>query len=69
MYYEINVAKKDSKGQYRHYFATAPRSLTFYKEAIKVLKHFIVLFPAPEYNMTVNKNPEQFSCSSPEDFL
>ena len=28
MYYEINIAKQNHSGNYEHYFATAPRSIT-----------------------------------------
>jgi hypothetical protein len=73
MYYEINVAKKVKRTgipeRYEHYFATAPRSITFHEDALKKLKEFIVLFPAPEYNVTIHENPEQFTSYSAEEFI
>jgi hypothetical protein len=73
MYYEINVAKKVKRiGQserYEHYFATAPRSITFYKDAVRKLKEFMVLFPSPTYEISIHENPEQFTTYSPEEFL
>lgn len=73
MYYEINVAKKVKRSgigeSYQHYFATAPRSITFYKDAVEKLKHFMVLFPTPEYDVTIHENPEQFTSYSSEEFL
>ena len=73
MYYEINVAKKVKRvgipERYEHYFATAPRSITFYKDALKKLKEFMILFPLPEYEISIHENPEQFNTYSPEEFL
>ena len=73
MYYEINVAKKVKNSgvgeRYEHYFATAPRSLYDSTEALQMLKHFQVLFPSPEYSISISKNPEQFTCYSAEEFL
>ena len=76
MYYEINVAKKVKKSgitkeyeTYQHYFATAPRSITYYKDAVNKLKEFIVLFPSPEYDITIHENPEQFNIYSANEFL
>lgn len=65
MYYEINVAKLaptsyyDPTPSYRHYFATAPRSISDSKTAVAVLKDFQVRFPEPEFNITLSRNPEQ----------
>lgn len=53
MYYEINVSKKDGKNSYKHYFATAKRSITFEKEMILMVKHFSIVFPEPEYHIMV----------------
>jgi hypothetical protein len=73
MYYEINVAKKVKRNgigeRYEHYFATAPRSLTFYEKALVMLIEFQKLFPEPEYNITISEIPEQFTSYSPEEFL
>lgn len=61
MYYEINVAKLAPVTSYnptpshKHYFATSPRSLTTSKEAKILLAHFVLLFPEPEYNITMTK--------------
>ena len=56
MYYEINVAKlvkgHGGKKEYRHFFATAKRSLTserLLKEAVKIFKE---KFPKPEYDLS-----------------
>ena len=43
MYYEINVSLNG-----RHFFATAPRSITTYAELKKVLPIIIEKFPATE---------------------
>lgn len=69
MYYEINVCKINKKGEYMHYFATAKRSLTFYKEVISMLEHFQTLFPEPEYKIYIFEFPEQSICYNPIDFL
>jgi hypothetical protein len=73
MYYEINVSKlKKRAGQidrYEHYFATAPRSITFYKEAVRMLKEFMKHYSAPAYNVTISEVPEQFEMYTPEEFL
>lgn len=58
MYYEINVSKKDSKNTYKHYFATAKRSITSEKELIPMVKHFSTVFPEPEYKITVTCHSE-----------
>lgn len=70
MYYEINVAKKKTEnGRYEHYFATAPRSITYFEKALLMLKEFQRLFPAPEFEITIKENPEQFNGYSPEEFV
>lgn len=43
MWYEINVSLNGV-----HYFATAERSLTMQKEAVKMLEHFRAVFPESE---------------------
>ena len=69
MYYEINVAKKDNKGEYRHYFATDKRSITTKKQLIETTSHFMVVFPAPEYNISVSYVPEVSFGMSAEKFI
>jgi hypothetical protein len=72
MYYEINVAKKVKKSgigeRYEHYFATAPRSITYYAKALLLLIEFQVLFPYPEYEISIHENPESFTSYSPQEF-
>lgn len=59
MYYEINVAKLDPKTlTYKHFFATAKRSLKNRKETKEMVKLFIEKFPEPEYNITISYSPE-----------
>lgn len=51
--YEINVALNG-----RHYFATAPRSLTTSKAASNMLIDFVKRFPASEgFNISVSYDP------------
>jgi len=70
MYYEINVSKLNEKTlEYKHYFATAKRSLTSYDEAVIVLNHFVQLFPEPEYKISVSYNPETFTGYNVKSFL
>ena len=57
MYYEINVSKETEHG-YRHYFATAQRSITSRAQLILVAKDFSERFPAPEFNISVRYVPE-----------
>lgn len=58
MYYEINVSKKerqpgwDGNPSYKHWFATDKRSCTDQLKLKKLLKDFVVKFPAPEYNIS-----------------
>ena len=54
MYYEINVAKKSKEG-YRHFFATAKRSITLLFDLHKVYKVFKTVFPEPEYKIDITK--------------
>ena len=58
MYYEINVAKlseKDLLGSkhYDHFFATAERSITSDHHLKEVLRHFVILFPSPAFEISV----------------
>jgi len=78
MYYEINVSKGIKANQfsrgltYYHYFATAPRSLQSEKETKEtkeMLKHFQVIFPKPEYKISLSMNPEVEQDLDIEDFL
>jgi len=60
MYYEINVAKQEfigtsSRFTYKHFFATAKRSITTESELKNVLKCLVVAFPKPEYDITVTR--------------
>ena len=54
MYYEINVSKKTSAG-YRHFFATAERSLSSELQALTVLQALLTAFPEPEYNISLTR--------------
>lgn len=52
--YEINVAKKDSRGMWRHLFATDTRSLHTEKDAKELYELFKKKFPESEgYNILV----------------
>jgi len=54
MYYEINVAR-DGK----HFFATAPRSITYIKDLQVKLKVFVEKFPESEgYSINIHEVPE-----------
>ena len=61
MHYEINVSKHDGSfdafgnARMRHYFATAPRSLSTKLEAQEMYEHFIGLFHTPTFNVTVSR--------------
>lgn len=55
MYYEINIAKRNAKGEYAHYFATAERSITTIESAKEIYTELNNAFPEPEYNITVSK--------------
>jgi len=69
MYYEINVSKRIENGfnsegkkyapEYRHFFATAPRSCTSQSQLKKVLKEIVEKFPKPAYEVMVTYNSEQ----------
>jgi len=73
MYYEICVSKLRDKGQYKdqyiHYFATAKRSLTSRSEARIVLAHFVQIFPAPMYFISISKQEEIGEGFDVQDFL
>lgn len=54
MYYEINVSLNG-----RHFFATAPRSITYHELAKEMVKLFIEKFPVEEgYAVSCSVNPE-----------
>lgn len=56
MHYEINIAKKEKdSSSYRHFFATAPRSITDDQKLFEVVRELKKKFPEPEYNLTVSK--------------
>jgi len=55
MYYEINIAKRNAKGEYHHYFATAKRSITTIEKAEEIYGELSKAFPEPEYNIMVSK--------------
>lgn len=63
MYYEINVSKKrEISGrtpQYAHYFATAERSITDTETLKVVVKHFLEIFPKPEYQISVSLDEQR----------
>lgn len=53
-YYEINVSKLLDNGNYRHYFATSPRSLRCREEAYAALADFKARFPEDKgFNVTM----------------
>lgn len=54
MFYEINIAKRNAKGDYHHYFATAERSITSIERAKEIHAELSKAFPEPEYNITVS---------------
>lgn len=58
MYYEINVAKREDDGKYRHFFATHKRSITCTAQALLMAKEFVALYPDPEYYVTIYYHPE-----------
>jgi hypothetical protein len=70
MYYEINVSKMNPNSKrHEHYFATARRSLTDRLATYKLLKHFLGLFPKPEYDITVSYHSEGFTGESAESYI
>lgn len=62
--YEINVTRRtklaSSAGQedsaYLHYFRTHERSLDTQEKALEVFQHFQLLFPAPEYDVSISRS-------------
>lgn len=63
MYYEINVAKTTHSvsalgSKFRHFFATAPRSITTLDELIVVYNALHEAFPLPDYVITVAQYEE-----------
>lgn len=56
MYYEINIAKKNHKGNYVHFFATAERSITTTEHLKVVYNELIKAFPEPQYLLGVSEN-------------
>ena len=82
MYYEINVAKAEtlpngklkpnwdnSSYDYRHFFATTPRSITNREDLKKVLPELMKAFPSPEYQITVRKWVQQGEGVDTEEIL
>lgn len=69
MYYEINVAKKNEKGDYEHYFATAKRSITTKTRLKIIVTDFMEKFPEPEFSISVAYAPEMSVGMSAESFL
>jgi hypothetical protein len=69
MSYEINVAKKQegNKG-YRHFFATAERSIDNKADLKKVYNALKNAFPEPEYDITISYNPRMNYGVNPETF-
>lgn len=55
MWYEINVAKKNSRGMYIHFFATAKRSVTLLADLHVVYKAIKAAFPEPEYKIDITQ--------------
>lgn len=56
MYYEINISKRNDKGDYIHFFATAERSITSMHHLKIVYTELAKAFPEPEYNITASYN-------------
>jgi hypothetical protein len=58
MYYEINVSKMTpsvSRPYYKHFFATAERSITTLADMQQVYAALKAAFPQPEYLLTVSR--------------
>jgi hypothetical protein len=61
-HYEINVSKCENPGtkigtpRYKHFFATAPRSIKSKHELRVLLDEFKAKFPEPEYLITATYN-------------
>ena len=63
MNYEINVVKYekstyDNKVHGKHFFATAPRSITDRAQLNKLYAHFMKVFPTPEFELMVSRIEE-----------
>lgn len=63
MYYEINVAKTNHSvsslgSKYRHFFATAPRSITTLDELREVYDAIREAFPLPDHIISVTRYEE-----------
>ena len=58
MYYEINVSKLAKNDMYKHYFATAERSLDSLSEAKQMVKVFMEKFPEPKFKIKVTRYEE-----------
>lgn len=58
MNYEINVSRRitkpDGSTQYRHFFATHPRSCTTFAQACDVAEKLDAAFPEPEYKISAS---------------
>jgi hypothetical protein len=64
MYYEINVYKNvrthiNDDITFKHFFATAPRSITTKAKLKEVLTTFLVVFPEPMYGISVTMDKEE----------
>lgn len=69
MYYEINIAKRNDKGDYMHHFATAERSITNKSKLKVVLADLMKVFTTPEYNISVSYNEEVGVSMDANEFL
>lgn len=67
--YEINVSKREADGGYRHYFATASRSITNRLALEKVVADFVNRFPSPEFNISVSYTPQKGMIMSARSFM
>ncbi len=54
-YYEINVARKNQtiNPRWKHFFATAPRSIKCLSDLHRVLPEMLRAFPPPEFEVTL----------------
>lgn len=59
MHYEINVSKKNDRGDYIHYFATHKRSITNQARLKVIVEDFLTRFPKPEFNILVTLQEER----------
>lgn len=58
MYFDLNVAEKQSSGRYTHLFAVAPRSIRSHIELAHVFPIIARAFPAPQYQISVTRYDE-----------